>query len=126
MKTHRGPSQDPLARAARVGSAVTGAWLLASAFLWHHSGPHFLNDALVGAAALVIALGALYVRPQLRIVNIALGVWLFASLLVLRGGSPGTQINDLIAASLLFGFAVVPRDPESLQSLEPQSSNSAF
>jgi hypothetical protein len=97
-----------LDRTARIGSAIAGAWLFVSALVWGRPAERMVSDALVGAAALTIALAALYVRPQLRILNVALAIWLFASLFVLPLPSIATRVSDLIVTSLLFAFSVIP------------------
>jgi len=109
MQADRGPgTHEPFARAARIGNAILGGWLFVSAFLWRHSVEHMINDALVGAIALSAALAALYVRPQLRVVNVLLSIWLFVSLFVLPAPGVATLFNDLFVATLLFGFGVLP------------------
>lgn len=111
-------TREPIARGARIGSAVLGGWLFVSAFLWRHSVEHMISDALVGAVALSVALAALYTRPQLRVVNVVLSVWLFLSLFVLPGPGVATLVNDLLVATLLFGFSVVPPRQSALRSAQ--------
>jgi hypothetical protein len=101
-------TQEPIARAARVGCAIAGGWLFLSAFLWADPAERRVSDAVVGALALVIALAALYVRPRLHVGNVLLSIWLFASFAILPTTSIATQFSDLLVATLLFGFSVVP------------------
>jgi hypothetical protein len=101
-------TREPTARVARKFSAALGGWLFLSAFLWKHSLEFRLSDAIVGAVAMVVALGALYVRPNLHVVNIVLSSWLFVALAVFPGLTVPTLISDLLVASLLFGFSVIP------------------
>jgi hypothetical protein len=105
--------QRRLDRTARIGSAIAGGWLFVTALLWRHPVERMVSDALVGAAALTIAMAALYVRPQLRILNLALSVWLLTSLFVLARPAVANLVSDLVVASVLFASSVVPaaREP---------------
>jgi hypothetical protein len=107
---------EPIARTARIGNAILGIWLFASAFLLPHTPWHRISDAAVGAVTAAVALAALYFRPQLRVINIALAVWLFVSLWAMRVHSVGTFVNDLLVSTLVFGLAVVPHEPGEVPS----------
>jgi hypothetical protein len=104
---HRG-TVEGIARAAREINAALGVWLFLSTLLWPHTPQHQANNAIVGAAMTACALGALYFWRQLHVVNVVLSIWLFVSLFTMPGRSPATTANDMLVATLAFGFAVIP------------------
>ena len=60
----------------RIASAVLGAWLFVSGFIWPHSSVQMTNALTCGVLAVVFAFSAAR-SSQLRYLNTALSVWLF-------------------------------------------------
>jgi hypothetical protein len=80
------------------------------------------NVAIVGAVCATVALLSLYRLPFLRFINIPLSIWLFISAWM-RIRSPTTIVNDLLMATLMFGFACVPidLDPDEMRGYPAHS-----
>jgi xanthine/uracil permease len=107
--TERGPGTvEGIARAARTVSAVVGAWLFLSAFLLPHGTQEMVSDALVGAGVATTALAALYWRAELHVFGVLFSIWLFVSLFAIARPAWETAMHDLVVATILFGFSVVP------------------
>lgn len=101
-------------RVGRIANIVVGAWVLLSALAPSRSWSSSLDAAVVGVLSIVVAFGALLRFPALRFLNAALAVWLFVSAWIVHGGQPSTVAQDLLAATLMFGFAVIPPDPDEV------------
>jgi hypothetical protein len=95
----------------RVIEVALGVWLCASAFLWHHGTPQFLNAALIGVAITVDAWLALTGHERARMGNRALAVWLFVANLILPGTTLATAWNHALLAVMLFLLSMVPTIP---------------
>jgi hypothetical protein len=91
----------------RYANIVLGLWLVVASFLWPHSGPEQTNAWVVGILAAAFAALALE-RDELRYLNTALGVWLFASMWVLPSIRVATLWNSGIVAAGLFVFSLIP------------------
>ena len=66
-------------RSASLANALLGAWLLVSAFLWHHSKTNFVNAWSIGLVVVASSLMAIRV-PWFRFVTAAAGLWLITGL----------------------------------------------
>jgi hypothetical protein len=90
-----------------LASALLGAWLLASAFLWPHQDNVRYNDWLCGLLTAASALIALW-APTFR--KVATGTALLVLFAVLTFGyrSPATRVHDLAIAALLLVLSLVP------------------
>jgi hypothetical protein len=92
----------------RVMDVAVGVWLCASAFLWPHGMPQFLNATVIGAAIAIDAGMALKGHERARMGNRALAVWLFLSNLLLPGTSLPTAWNHALVAVVVFLLSMVP------------------
>jgi hypothetical protein len=92
----------------RVIDVALGLWLCASAFVWPHGLPQFLNASVIGAMIAIDAGAALAGHERARMGNRALAVWLFLSNLVLPGTSLATAWNHAIVAVMVFLLSMVP------------------
>jgi hypothetical protein len=92
----------------RVIEVALGAWLCASAFLWPHGLPQFLNAAVIGAAIAIDAGVALRGHERARFGNRALAVWLFLSNLLLPTTVLATAWNHSLVAVMVFLLSMVP------------------
>ena len=99
-------------KVGRLANAILGAWLFLSAMLIGRSHENALNAAVVGALCVTVALVSRYRLPVLRFLNIPLGVWLFWAGWARHGGTSLSIANDLLVATMIFGFACVPTDIE--------------
>jgi hypothetical protein len=93
---------------SRVIEVALGLWLCASAFIWPHGGPQFLNALLIGAAIAGDAGMALAGHERARFGNRALAVWLFVSNLLLPQTSLPTSWNHALVAVVVFLLSMVP------------------
>lgn len=105
-----GFNEDP-ERPGRFGNAIVGGWTFLSAFLISRTTVQRVDVAIVGALVVAIALGSLYRVKWLHWLNIGLGVWLFVSPILFGAQSTWAVVNDMMAASLIFGLAVFPSRP---------------
>lgn len=92
---------------ARYVNIVLGVWLVISAFIWPHAMAQQTNAWVVGILAVAFALLAAG-REQLRYLNTALAMWLFASIWVLPSIRDATLWNSGIVAAGLFVFSLIP------------------
>jgi hypothetical protein len=92
----------------RVIDVALGLWLCASAFLWAHGMPQFLNAAVIGAVIAIDAGVALRGHERARFGNRAVAVWLFVSNLLLPGTSLATAWNHALVAVMVFLLSMVP------------------
>jgi hypothetical protein len=92
----------------RVIEVALGLWLCASAFIWPHGLPQFLNAAVVGAAIAIDAGMALAGHERARFATRALAVWLFVSNLLLPRTSLATAWNHAVLAVVIFLLSMVP------------------
>jgi len=93
-------------------NVVLGVWLFASAFLWQHSLPTFINALVVG---IVIAASAVVAMrwPAARIVDTAAGVWLIASLFAWPSVAPATTWNNFfVGAAVALVSIIGPSDQD--------------
>lgn len=103
-------------KVGRLANAIVGFWLFLSALLIHRTPHGAMNVAAVGAICAIVALVSLYRLPVLRFINIPLAIWLFITVW-LPGRSPISVVNDMLVATLMFGFAAIPTDldPDELR-----------
>lgn len=103
---------------SRVGSAanlIVGIWLFCSAYFWRDVPEQAANAGVVGAVVVATSLAALYGgHPELRLVNLALSIWLFASLWILGGNSAAMVANHMLASVLLFSFSAPAEESDAL------------
>jgi hypothetical protein len=92
----------------RVMDGVLGLWLFASAFLWPHGGPQFLNAAVSGALVAAASAAALAGHERARHLTTALAVWLFVANLLLPGTTLATAWNHAVLAVMLFLLSMAP------------------
>lgn len=97
----------------RVASAVLGAWLSLSVFLWPHRPTAGFNDFMVGIFAFVIALCAIW-APTLRFGNTMLAVWLLVTTTFFGHDVALTAWVDALTAIALFALSLVPSWPAQL------------
>ncbi len=95
-------------RVGRRAVMLLGAWLFVTSFLIRDTPEQRLNGALIGALAVGVELTALWKWPAIHLVSMALAVWLFISLWILPGRDAGLVVNDMLVASLMFGFGAIP------------------
>jgi hypothetical protein len=98
----------------RIFVAIVGVWLMASVFLWPHSGTETLNVALVGAFAVVFALLSL-IRDWARYLNMAAAVWLILSTLRYGSLSRVTLWNNVVMAAAIFAASLLGAGPDDLR-----------
>ena len=88
-------------------TAVLGAWLFISAFVWDHAAPSFANSWITGLSiTLVSALSAF--APRFRWLNTILGIWLFVSTLAIDHATVATLWHNAIVAVAVFGISLLP------------------
>jgi hypothetical protein len=92
---------------ARVLSALLGAWLFLSGFVWDHTPAQRVNAWAVGVLFVAVALVAL-AASALRRINTALSAWLLASVWALPHASAATMWNDALVAVAVFALSLVP------------------
>jgi hypothetical protein len=95
------PKQDPT-KLPSWFNAVLGAWLFASAFLWHHDPAQFHNTWVVGIVVVVLSCLATF-APWTWYLNAFSAVWLFVSTLVLPRVHAGTTWHNCLLAIAIFG-----------------------
>ncbi len=81
-------------------TALLGAWLGLSTFVWHHNTVTRINDIGIGILMLVIGLRSLQFR-SIRWGNVAVSTWLVLSAFVLPHESTATWLNELIVGGLV-------------------------
>lgn len=98
-----------LRESPRLINLFVGLWLCVSAFVWPHRQAQVVNALAVGTTCALAAYAARRV-PQLRVINILLALWLFASSWVLSplGHAPLTRWNHLVSSSLMLFVALLP------------------
>ena len=106
---------------ARAVNAVLGAWLFASAFIWHHTYAQTENAWVVGFLAAMMAMGGLAGLSWTRYLNVILGIWLILSPLFVRVASPFTYWNDELVGAALIIFGI----RRSLRRRRPAPSSAA-
>ena len=92
----------------RIASAILGAWLFISAFIWPHTTAQMTNTWICGLLAVFFAwVGAF--APQARFFNTVLAIWLFISAFALSSAHHGGTIwNNAVVAILLFVTSLLP------------------
>lgn len=101
-------------RVGRIAVILCGAWLFVSGLLFEHTPDQLGNALVVGATAVLVELVALRWWPQVYVIDVVLAIWLFVSLWALPGRSAGVVVNDMIVATLMFGFSVFPPDEKAI------------
>jgi hypothetical protein len=91
----------------RYANIVLGVWLVISTFIWPHSLAEQTNAWVVGILAATFAALAVE-RDELRYIDTALSVWLFASIWVLPSIRVATLWNSGVVAAGLFIFSLIP------------------
>jgi hypothetical protein len=94
---------------ARVINLLLGAWLLVSAFVWHHTPAEYTNTLIVGGLIVLVALLALAYRP-LRYANLILAFWLFLSALLVTQSAATAWNNGLVAVAVFLLSLVTGRE----------------
>lgn len=89
-------------------NAVLGAWLIVSAFLWHHGRAQFHNTWALGLVIIVLSLMAT-LAPWARYLNVLAGLWLFFSTLILPRSNAGTTWHNCLIALAVLGSALNAR-----------------
>lgn len=93
-----------------LGAAVLGLWLAISPWLLGHAGePQAFSDVASGALAVLLAVGALWLRRTLLLCAAgAVGLWVILSPIVLWAHGAGTYANATLTGCLLavVGFIV--------------------
>ncbi len=100
--------EDPNRKPPRWYTAVLGAWLFISAFLWHHGPAQFHSTWVVGIVVVVLSFLAT-LAPWARYLVALAGIWLFFSTLLLPRANPGTTWHNCLMAVAIFGSALNAR-----------------
>jgi hypothetical protein len=104
----KGQGVDPVGGGiARVLNVVVGAWVVLSAFLWHHTLSSRTNTWICGLLVVVFSLIALR-APRARFVTTAVAVWLFITSFTIATVSESTVWNNWICAVVIFFISLVP------------------
>lgn len=97
-----------LRKTASTFIIVLSIWLGASAVFWTHSSAQIVNALLTGGLMGTCAiLGGAAIRVGFAGCA-ALAVWLFTSVWVLSGATPGLVMHHMLVSVLAFGFACGP------------------
>jgi hypothetical protein len=96
-------------------NVVLGVWLFASAFLWQHSLPTFINALVVGIVMVVSAIVAMR-WPAARIVDTAAGVWLIASLFAWPSLAPATAWNNFFVGAAVALVSIIGPGDEDISA----------
>lgn len=91
---------------ARAGTAGAGLWLLASAFLWPHSGPSFTNTWIVGVAIFLASLWS-FRDSFARWITGGLAIWLAMFTLYTWHLSAVTLWNNVVVAVCVLGLSAI-------------------
>ena len=91
---------------AQIGTALVGAWLIVSAFLWRHSSFHFQNTIAGGLLALALAVAAGR-RHQVMSLGGLLAMWLFLSTLFVEPARAATLWNNALAAVAIWALSLL-------------------
>lgn len=84
-------------------------WLMASPQVLAFGGPAAINAAVVGPLVLAVAIVCFWeANAILRLVNVALGGWLFIAPLWLPPHTPAPVINSMLVGALTLAFSVFP------------------
>jgi hypothetical protein len=108
-------------RSASLANALLGAWLVVSAFLWHHSKANFVNAWLIGVVVVVSSLMAIRV-PWFRFVTAAAGLWLITGLFAGGQLEAVTVWHNVMVGLGIVLASTVGRRPDSPPS-KPVESN---
>lgn len=100
-------------------NVLLGAWLFASAFVWHHQDNVAFNDWVCGLVVAASALSALW-APPFRWVSAGMAAWLAFSAVVFEYHSTITRLHDLALAGAIFVIALVRW--RTVPAGEPQAS----
>lgn len=93
----------------RLLNAALAIWLMASPQVLGFGGPAGINAHVVGPLVLAIAIVCVWeANAVLRLVNFALGGWLFIAPLWLPPHAPAPVINSLLVGVLTLVFSVFP------------------
>lgn len=99
---------EGIARAGRIVNAVAGLWLSITVSLLPIPMYLKLPWMAAGAAIVLLALGALYVEPRLRIGNIVIAALLFGSLFLPVVGQGVAMLDVLFVSAVVLGCSVIP------------------
>ncbi len=99
---------DSESKPPRWYNAILGAWLILSAFLWHHGAAQFHNTWVVGGVVIVLSLVAT-LAPWTRYLNVIPALWLFFSTLFLPRINAGTTWHNCLMALAVLGSALNAR-----------------
>jgi hypothetical protein len=91
----------------RYVAAIAGAWLIVSAYAWPHASIAATNTAILGGLIAASAIVSLFV-PGVHVVTALLAVWLFGSTFAMPHLTPGTLVNNLVVAVVVFLASLVP------------------
>jgi hypothetical protein len=94
---------------ARAINALLALWLFASAFIWRQSYAQTENAWVVGFMAFIMALAGLSGLSWARYFNVALGIWLVISPVVVHIVSPFTIVNNVLVGFGFITFGLMPR-----------------
>ncbi len=106
----------------RVLNTFVGGWLFLAAFLWPHTQAQFANMAIVGMLATSFGAASIAGVNWARNANAALGFWMFASALLLRGPS---MVHNIVVAVLLVATSFVPghmRVTRMFRTMKPRAA----
>lgn len=99
----------------RILNVLLGIWLLASALVWNEAPGQRINTCIVGLTCTGVALSALRL-PAARWINMALSLWLLASLFVIPRSGEFELWNGLVAAAAMFFTSGTPSVDEELRA----------
>ena len=106
-KRERG-TKEGIARAARMANVAAGLWLAISVSLMQIPTLAKMPWIAGGVAIVVLAFGALFVEPRLRIGNLVVSLLLLGAMVVLPIGEGVLMLDVLVAATLVLGCSLVP------------------
>jgi hypothetical protein len=90
-----------------VGCTLIGIYLLCTRLLFGVAPPLYFSDHTAGCVVIVIAVTAwAEVARTVRLLNVALGLWVAASPFVLDGGTTMALIADVAAGLALAGLSL--------------------
>jgi hypothetical protein len=104
----KGQEVDPVGGGvARVLNVVVGAWVVLSAFIWHHTVPSRSNTWICGVLVMIFSLVALR-APRARFLTTAVAVWFFITSFTVPTVSAATVWSNWISAVVIFFISLVP------------------
>jgi hypothetical protein len=91
---------------ARIWTAVIGAWLVISAFLWPHSAFQRHNAVVCGFITVGLAIAGAC-RRELAFLGSLMAMWLFLTAVLAEMEHTATVWNNLLASVALWGICMV-------------------